>query len=89
MKNYEHLARAVNRAKEENIQIASYKLNCNGFYIIEGSRKNQYKVVVKDNVVISCSCPHVYYRGLVCKHMIKVASITDFDITSLEIKKQP
>ena len=89
VKNYEYLVNAVKANEKESIAIVSSNLDCSGFYIVKGSKRNEYKVIVENNVVVSCTCPHVHYRKIVCKHMIKVASITSFDINSIEVKKQP
>jgi hypothetical protein len=35
-----------------------------------------YHVTLVNDCVVSCDCPHHIYRGVPCKHIIKVAMIT-------------
>lgn len=31
-----------------------------------------YEIIIKDNEIISCNCPHHFYRNVICKHMVAV-----------------
>jgi len=88
--NLQHL---INSIEREEINKLSFNLTSIGSpikegYIVSNIANNQsYEILINDDEeIISCSCPHHYYRGVICKHMIHAAIEKELSINGLSKK---
>ena len=79
MTNTQHFINAVKRANEENMTIIKNGAKDSQSYIVINDDKG-YNVSVQEGKVTGCSCPHHSFRGVICKHMVKVSLERNLDI---------
>ena len=85
MTNLQMLLNSIEKVKEENLTIVeSGGVENKGFIVIN---EKAYIVEVDENdEIVSCTCPHNYHRGAICKHMLKVSIEKNLNIKCLNTK---
>lgn len=72
------MVNSFNKARNERMTIKAGSSVSKNFVVIHNS--NAYNVVTDGKQVLSCDCPHHFYRKATCKHMIKVSMKKNMDI---------
>lgn len=58
---------SLERAKEQYIEVQKIE---DDLYMAHNLTKGtQYAIEVIDGKIISCECPHHFYRNVICKHI--------------------
>jgi uncharacterized Zn finger protein len=82
MTNLQHLQNAIQRANTEEMMVLKNGApDNNGFIVVNGEKG--YNIEVHENMVTRCSCPHNVFRGVICKHMVKVSLEKELNISGL------
>ncbi len=63
---------SFNRSQVEQLFVE--KVNAEEFLVTNLDHMSMYKVDVQSGHVCNCDCPHHFYRGVICKHMVKVSN---------------
>lgn len=73
---------SINKTQEEKFIIFESGEKCEGinYIVINEESKKGYKVTTDGQKVTSCDCPHHKFRGMLCKHMIKVSIEKELNI---------
>jgi len=78
---FKHLKHSIDRAEEEDLFVVKNgSPNSKDFIVLNNKKLKAYNVRIDDGVVITCSCQHAFYRGVTCKHQIKVSLETGLDL---------
>lgn len=67
------LCKSLETFKSENFKILKSGKDGYEYIVINNEEDYGYLVKVDGDKVVGCNCPHHYYRGAICKHMLKVA----------------
>ncbi|MNL91392.1 hypothetical protein D3C81_11260 [compost metagenome] len=84
MTNLEMLKNAIDKATKEKDEfevLEGVKMDKTCSILIH--KGNAYRIDIKEDVIVSCSCPHHTYRHGVCKHMIYMSEKYNFNIHAL------
>jgi hypothetical protein len=87
MTNLDHLLKGIEKAKVEKMQIYKHGAPASEGYVVI-HQKIAYNVEVKDGQVSKCSCPHHHFRGVICKHMVKVSMQYNLNIAGLSVETE-
>ncbi len=78
---YQMYIDSFDRAAEQNI--STEKISNELFIVYNHDHNSNYIVNVENGEIMSCECPHHFYRGVVCKHMVVVMQRFDIPIAEL------
>jgi hypothetical protein len=80
MTNTQHFINAVVRAQSEDLIVIK---GAHGFIVINQEGDIGYNIIVEDNEIVACDCPHATFRQIVCKHMVKSSLVKNINIKAL------
>lgn len=66
------------RAMQERILVEP--INDDEFIVTNVDHMSVYKVRQENDHITDCDCPHHFYRGVICKHMVAVSKETGIDL---------
>lgn len=70
---FEALVNSIKRSEKENLKILDSGKGGTEYIVVNNEGEAGYLVTSAEGKIVDCNCPNHQLRGVVCKHIVKVA----------------